>query len=81
VEAAMQHMITVAPTIEGWAMRSGDNAPLLFETRAQAIWSARKVGEAVAASGLAAEILVLNREGGQAGRYVCPPVALELELS
>ena len=62
-------------------MRSGENAPLLFETRAQAIWSARKVAEAVAATGLGAEILVLNRDGGRAGCYVCPPAALELELS
>ncbi len=77
----MHHVITVAPTVEGWAMQSGENAPLLFETIAQAVWSARKVAEAVAASGLAAEIVVVNRDGGQAGRYVCSPATQELELS
>ena len=77
----MHHVITVAPTTEGWAMQSGANAPLLFETSAQAVWSARKVGEAVAASGVPAEIVVMDRDGGQAGRYVCPPMAQALELS
>lgn len=77
----MQHVITVAPTAEGWAMKSGGNAPLLFETSAQAVWSARKVAEAVAASGLAAEIVVMNRDGGQAGRYLCPPATQEPALS
>jgi hypothetical protein len=75
----MHHVITVAPTAEGWAMQSGENAPLLFETSAQAVWSARKIGEAVAAGGTAAEIVVINRDGGQAGRYHCAPAqALEL---
>jgi hypothetical protein len=77
----MHHVITVTPTAEGWAMKSGENAPLLFETSAQAVWSARKVGEAVAASGLSAEIIVMNRDGGQAGRYVCPPAEQELQLN
>jgi len=71
----MLHVITVAPTAEGWSMKSGENAPLLFETSAQAVWSARKIGEAVASSGVAAEIVVIDRNGGQAGRYVCPPLA------
>jgi hypothetical protein len=77
----MTHVIRVAPTTEGWIMQSGENAPLLFETSAQAVWSARKVGEAVAASGLAAEIVVMNRDGGQAGRYLCPPATQELAFS
>ncbi len=77
----MQHVITVAPTTEGWAMKSGANAPLLFETSAQAVWSARKVAEAVAASGVPAEIVVMARDGGQAARYLCPPVTQVLELS
>ena len=64
----MTHVITVAPTTEGWVMQSGENAPLLFETSAQTVWSARKVGEAVASGGVAAEIVVLNRDGRQAGR-------------
>jgi hypothetical protein len=76
----MHHVIIVMPTAEGWAMQSGENAPLLFETSAQAVWSARKVGEAVAESGLAAEIVVLGRDGAQAGRYLCPAAARELAL-
>jgi hypothetical protein len=77
----MTHVITVAPTTEGWAMQSGQNAPLLFETSAQAVWSARKVGEAVASGGVAAEIVVMNRDGRQAGRYLCPPAIPALGLN
>ena len=76
----MRHVITVAPEAEGWAMRSGENQPLVFETSAQAVWSARKVGEAVADTGVAAEIVVLHRDGGVAGRYVCPPAVSEPAL-
>ena len=77
----MRHVIRVAPTAEGWSMQSGENAPLLFETSAQAVWSARKVGEAVASSGVAAEILVIDRGGGQVGRYLCPALTPGLALS
>jgi hypothetical protein len=77
----MLHVITVAPTAEGWSMRSGENAPLLFETSAQAVWSARKVGEAVASSGIPAEIVVMSRDGAPAGRYVCPAASEALEVN
>jgi phosphatidylinositol alpha-1,6-mannosyltransferase len=80
-EAQMQHVIVVSPTRDGWVMRSGDGEPLLFESSAQAVWSARKVGEAVAEGGVPAEIVVLQRDGRQAGRFVCPPAAMELELT
>ena len=76
----MRHVITVAPETAGWALRSGHNEPLLFESSAQAVWSARKVGEAVAETGVPAEIIILQRDGGVAGRFVCPAAVLELEL-
>lgn len=67
-----QRVITVAPTEQGWAVSSGRGEPLVFESGAQAVWSARKVGEAAAAGGAAAEVRVLDREGRVAARYRCP---------
>ena len=75
-----QHVITVAPTAEGWTVRNGQGAPLVFESSAQALWSARKVGEATAAGGVSAEVRVLDRNGAEAGRYHCP-ADRELELN
>ena len=77
----MRHVITVTPEATGWTLRSGGNEPLVFESSAQAVWSARKVGEAVADTGVAAEIIILQQDGAVAGRFVCPPAVLELELS
>jgi hypothetical protein len=79
LEDLMQHVITVALTSNGWAVMSGENPPLMYETSAQAVWSARKVGEATASSGVPAEIRVLDRDGRQAGRLLCPAACLELE--
>ena len=69
----MASLITVAPAPGGWSV-SRDGAPSwVFESGAQAEWSARKLGEALAQSGLAAEIHVVLRDGSLAGRFLCHP--------
>ncbi len=68
----MCRVITVTAVNEGWALRNGDADPLLFETPAHAVWSARKLGETLAEGGVETEIHVIQRDGGLAGRYLCP---------
>lgn len=69
----MAQVIIVAPIEGGWLVQRGTNEPWMFESGAQAEWSARKLGEAIAESGEAAEILVCLKDGELAGRLVCPP--------
>ena len=73
----MCKVITVTAVNEGWALRNGDADPLLFETPAHAVWSARKLGETLAEGGAAAEVQVIRKDGGLAGRYLCEPATLD----
>ncbi len=77
----MCDVITVTPVNEGWALRHGAADPMVFETSAHALWSARKLGEALAEGGVEAEIQVIQRDGGLAGRYLCPALTAQLELA
>ncbi len=77
----MPRMITVRPVNEGWALLNGDSDPLVFETSAQAVWSARKLGETLAEGGVDSEIQVMQRDGGLAGRFICPAALARLELA
>ncbi len=72
----MLHVIKVAPAQGGWEMRRGSGQPLLFESSAQAVWSARKLGETLAEGGAAAEVQVIETDGRLAGRYLCNPAAV-----
>jgi hypothetical protein len=76
----MAHLVSVEPAQDGWMVRSGEAPPLRFDTSAQAVWSARKVGESMADAGVAAEIVILDREGKAAARFACHP-APELQLA
>ncbi len=69
----MLHVIKVAPASGGWRMQNGSGPPLLFESSAQAVWSARKLGETLAEGGAAAEVQVMEKDGRMAGRYLCNP--------
>ena len=77
----MFDVITVTPVNEGWALRHGQADPMVFETSAHALWSARKLGEALAEGGVEAEIQVIQRDGGLAGRYLCPAPVSRLQLA
>ena len=66
----MAEVIVVAPTEGAWRVQRGKTEPWLFESRAQAEWSARRLGEALAEGGLAAEVQVLLGEGRVGGRFV-----------
>lgn len=77
----MLHKVKVEPVNDGWLMRNGAAAPLKFDTRDQALWSAGKVGESVAEAGLPAEIEVVDRAGHVAGRFIYAPARHDLELA
>jgi len=67
----MTEVILVAPTEGAWRVQRGADKPWLFESRAQAEWSARRLGEALAEGGVAAEIrILLGDDGPLAGRFV-----------
>ena len=66
----MAEVIVVAPTEGAWCVQRGMTAPWLFESRAQAEWSARRLGEALAEGGQAAEVCVILDDGAVAGRFV-----------
>ncbi len=71
----MTQVITVAPTERGWLVQRDMADPWRFERAAQAEWSARKLGEALAEGGQAAEIHVYLRDGALAGTFLCLPAS------
>jgi len=66
----MAEVIVVAPTEGAWRVQRGMTEPWLFETRAQAEWSARRLGEALAEGGAPSEVRVMLDDGAIAGRFV-----------
>ena len=66
----MAEVIVVAPTEGVWRVQRGITEPWLFESRAQAEWSARRLGEALAEGGVAAEVRLMQGDGALAGRFV-----------
>ncbi len=73
LEDFMSHVITVAPRDGGWTMRSGAAEPVYFASGAEAEWCARKLGEAMAEAGAAADVHIMLRDGGLAGRFLFQP--------
>ncbi len=71
----MTQVIIVAATEGGWLVQRGMAEPWMFESGAQAEWSARKLGEALAEGGEPAEIRIQLRDGALAGRFLCSPAA------
>ena len=59
----MAELIVVAPIEGGWCVQRGMAEPWTFETREQAEWSARRLGELLAEAGEAAEVRVLSADG------------------
>ncbi len=68
----MAQVIVVAPIEGGWCVQRGMAEAWMFESRAQAEWSARRLGEALAEGGEAAEIRVLRGDGAVATRFAAP---------
>ena len=66
----MAELIVVAPIEGGWCVQRGMAEPWTFETREQAEWSARRLGELLAEAGEAAEVRVLSADGGIGPRFV-----------
>ena len=69
----MAEVIVVAPIEGGWCVQRGMSEPWMFETRDQAEWSARRLGELLAEAGQAAEVRVLQADGRIASRFVFAP--------
>ena len=66
----MAEVIVVAPTEGAWRVQRGITEPWLFESRDQAEWSARRLGEALAEGGVAAEVRLMRGDGSVVGRFV-----------
>ena len=66
----MAEVIVVAPIEGQWCVQRGMTEPWVFAGRPQAEWAARRLGEALAEGGEAAEIHVLQSDGSLAGRFV-----------
>ena len=70
----MVHLITVAATDGGWAVRHDVAAnPMMFTSGANAERAARKLGVTLAQNGAPTEIQIYLRDGTLGGRFVCPP--------
>ena len=69
----MVHVITVAATDGGWAVRHDIAAnAMLFTSGAKAERAARNLGVTLAQTGAPAEIRIFLRDGSLGGRFVCP---------
>ena len=66
----MAEVIIVAPIEGGWCVQRGMSEPWMFETRDQAEWSARRLGELLAEAGAVAEVRVLTAGGRPEARFV-----------
>ncbi len=66
----MAEVIVVAPIEDCWCVQRGMAEPWMFETRDQAEWSARRLGELLAEAGQAAEARVLRADGALESRFV-----------
>lgn len=68
----MVKAITVAPSADGWMVKSEafDNE-MFFRSGASAETAARDLGTKIAGAGAAVEIQVLLRDGTVGGRFVC----------
>jgi hypothetical protein len=66
----MAELIVVAPIGGGWCVQRGMSEPWTFETKDQAEWSARRLGELLAEAGAAAEVRVLLADGRVGSRFV-----------
>ena len=64
----MAELIVVAPIEGGWCVQRGMSEPWTFETRDQAEWSARRLGELLVEAGQAAEVQVLLADGKAGSR-------------
>ena len=69
----MVDVICVRPMAQGWAVhhpRVGN--PQLFLSGAKAEDAAMRLGSRLAGAGQSTEVLVYLRDGGLAGRVICP---------
>ena len=70
----MVQAITVAPSADGWTVKSEpfDNE-MFFRSGANAEAAARSLGAKIAGEGATVEIRILLRDGSLGGRFACVP--------
>jgi len=72
----MVEEIHVTPAENGWKVTHGGALePLVFFSGARAEDAARRLAEAMAEAGRAAEIKIILRDGSLAGRFISHPSA------
>jgi hypothetical protein len=70
----MTQAITVAPSAEGWTVRSETfDSEMFFRSGADAEAAACSLGTRIARVGAPVEIRIFLRGGALGGRYVCTP--------
>jgi hypothetical protein len=70
----MVQAITVAPSADGWTVRSeAFDSEMFFRSGAAAEAAACSLGTRMARVGAAVEIHIFLRDGALGGRYVCAP--------
>lgn len=70
----MPHVVMVRPTGAGWCVEAEFlAAPLMFTSGGKAEATAKRLAEALAATGKWAEIQVFAKDWKLAGRCACPP--------
>lgn len=70
----MVQAITVAPSADGWTVKSeAFDSEMFFRSGAAAEAAACSLGTRIARVGSAVEIHIFLRDGALGGRYVCAP--------
>jgi hypothetical protein len=70
----MVQAITVAPSADGWSVRSeAFDSEMFFRSGAAAEAAACRLGARMAQTGAPVEIQIYLRDGALGGRYVCDP--------
>ena len=68
------HTIRVVPAEDWWVVRSdGIDNDLMFKSGARAETAAKRLAQALAASGEPVKLHIHARDGSVAGRFLCPP--------
>lgn len=74
----MDHVISIRPDPDGWAVEMAATGYFeMFQNAAAAEQAARALGDQLAAEGKAAEIRIHLRDGRLGAKFLCPQRVLE----
>lgn len=70
----MIQAITIAPSADGWMVKSETfDSEMFFRSGANAEAAARSLGAKIAGEGATVEIRIVLRDGSLGGRFACVP--------